>query len=430
MTRNILIAGWTLILLWSLPCGLHAFGHTTQQNMFRNMTTDAFEPKEFAPRLSRSVLERVVHAAQASDGGGLRGAGENLLTEDAFPALPVYVTFNGDDLVKLLRGIAFQQSGVSASQEEEPVLPFREIVPVWTRVDEKHLPKMLVRQSEERRLSVSAPVAEDAATPAAARIAAPAVTARATFSPPERAVLADTLAHWLDEGRRVFLVDIRQPEDFEVFRIPGAMNIPLFAVKTKPFLRSAPVVLLDEGHRPQQSQQACERLRQAGIDAWFLFGGLSAWRDAGHSIQGDVFAQRQLNRLSPRDVMIEQSAWKTWTVLDVSGAEAAGHLPLQTIPVPFEDDRFRFQDALRQVFLDLPAGQPVLVTNQQGEGYDELDTILDEMNIRPVFFLEGGAAAYREFSGQEQLIRNHSWSEKTIYPNPVSCASEEGACDD
>ena len=38
------------------------------------------------------------------------------------------------------------------------------------------------------------------------------------------------------------LVDVRSTDDFQRLHIPGSLNIPLYAVKTKIFLKSFPMV--------------------------------------------------------------------------------------------------------------------------------------------------------------------------------------------
>ena len=48
----------------------------------------------------------------------------------------------------------------------------------------------------------------------------------------------------MKSGKRdMVLVDVRNPRAFETFRIPGSLNIPLFALKTKTFLKTNRLIL-------------------------------------------------------------------------------------------------------------------------------------------------------------------------------------------
>ena len=155
---------------------------------------------------------------------------------------------------------------------------------------------------------------------------------------PAYAVSVDTVMQRLQEQQDLFLVDVREERQFAQVRIPGSLNIPLFAVKTKSFLKTKAVVLVDEGYRPHQLEETCDQLTQAGFEAQFLFGGLNAWRTRSAKeslqrsakeslqrsahvhvlpLQGDVFAQKALNRMPPQALFAEQDG-KHWLLLDVS----------------------------------------------------------------------------------------------------------------
>jgi rhodanese-related sulfurtransferase len=78
-----------------------------------------------------------------------------------------------------------------------------------------------------------------------------------------------------------FVVDVRQPIEFQVERLAGAVSIPLGEVGRRmeelPRDREILCVCLS-GHR---SEPAVRRLQAAGFKAAGLAGGLIAWRLAG-----------------------------------------------------------------------------------------------------------------------------------------------------
>ena len=87
----------------------------------------------------------------------------------------------------------------------------------------------------------------------------------------------------LAEGATV--VDVREPEEYRVARVPGALLIPLSEVSDR--LReiqtdSRVYVICAKGGR---SMAAAEFLRAAGADAVNVKGGTDAWIEAGNTVQ-------------------------------------------------------------------------------------------------------------------------------------------------
>ena len=52
----------------------------------------------------------------------------------------------------------------------------------------------------------------------------------------------------LSSEQKIVLVDVRGRKEFNRFRIPGSINIPLHFIKTKTFLRTKSLVLVNEGY--------------------------------------------------------------------------------------------------------------------------------------------------------------------------------------
>lgn len=80
------------------------------------------------------------------------------------------------------------------------------------------------------------------------------------------------------------LIDVREPDEWEEFRAPGAVLIPLGQVADR--LDEVPAegtvyVICKGGGR---SAKAAEVMRAAGIDAVNVAGGSTAWREAGFPV--------------------------------------------------------------------------------------------------------------------------------------------------
>lgn len=81
------------------------------------------------------------------------------------------------------------------------------------------------------------------------------------------------------------LIDVREPDEWQEFRAPGAVLIPLGQVadRVDEIPTDGPVyVICKSGGR---SAKAVELLRARGVDAVNVAGGSLAWRDAGHPVE-------------------------------------------------------------------------------------------------------------------------------------------------
>jgi rhodanese-related sulfurtransferase len=81
------------------------------------------------------------------------------------------------------------------------------------------------------------------------------------------------------------LIDVREPDEWEEFRVPGAQLLPLADVAER--IDEVPTdgtlyVICGSGGR---SAKAVEILRAQGIDAVNVAGGSRAWREAGNPVE-------------------------------------------------------------------------------------------------------------------------------------------------
>ena len=93
----------------------------------------------------------------------------------------------------------------------------------------------------------------------------------------------DTLATERADGRRLF--DVREPEEYEEVRVPGAVLVPLATVPDElaQFAGGDTVyVICRSGAR---SRKAVQFLRANGIDAVNVAGGTLAWVAADFPIE-------------------------------------------------------------------------------------------------------------------------------------------------
>jgi rhodanese-related sulfurtransferase len=232
-------------------------------------------------------------------------------------------------------------------------------------------------------------------TQAGDAMAAPVSRQSQTISPALAASIPAALSGL--KKKKVFLVDVRRPAEYAKYHIPGSLNIPLFALKAKPFLKSKPVILVNDGFAASRLAAACKRLNRAGFKAAVLPGGLLAWKEKGGRLIGDPFAMQQMNRVPPA-IFMQESRSGDYLLIDaskeknppVAGAmRQAVHLPLLEKQGPA-----KLKKLIRKNSAD--PFRAILICTRDGRSDDLIQRRLAEAGIRRVFFLQGGRQAYEK----------------------------------
>lgn len=88
----------------------------------------------------------------------------------------------------------------------------------------------------------------------------------------------------LKEGvRNYIVVDIRDLKSYEEARIPGAIHIPLETLKNTHKVVTSKANILLYG-REDEVREGLKILKERGIDAFFIEGGIEGWIGAGGKI--------------------------------------------------------------------------------------------------------------------------------------------------
>ena len=98
---------------------------------------------------------------------------------------------------------------------------------------------------------------------------------------------------WLEAGRPITWLDVRQADEFAAGHIAGAINIPYDQVAslTETLPHDQPIVLYCI-HSAHRAPEAAKTLRAAGFEnASVLEGGIVAWEAAGLPIQAAALAK-------------------------------------------------------------------------------------------------------------------------------------------
>ena len=207
-------------------------------------------------------------------------------------------------------------------------------------------------------------------------------------------------------GEALCLLDVRSQDGYRLARIPGSLNLSLFTVKTKGFLRPKRVILVNEGCGHDDLLAECDKLAAAGFVApCVLDGGVRAWQQAGGPLEGEDVASSRVGAITPAQFYFGH-ADDLWLVAGVGdSAEVTGaSLGLAATPVPA--DGAEFMAGLTAALQRDPAARRLLVVSRDGQDYGQLEKALHGFPGPPVFYLAGGAKAYSDFLSQQFAMQN------------------------
>jgi rhodanese-related sulfurtransferase len=241
---------------------------------------------------------------------------------------------------------------------------------------------------------------------------------------PAYAISVEVVFDKLKEKDPPTIVDVREQSQFEAVRIPGSINIPLFAVKTKTFLKARPLILVNEGYAYEPLERTCAHLRNNGFKAWILDGGLAAWNQKSGPLHGDPFQQQGLNKV-PAPVFYTEKAYDNWLIVNITPSKKTtvpSAMP-EAINIPLSKNADSFVSALKKA-VDQRKGNPLLLLmlfNEKGEGYEGVEQPIQEAGITKVFFLSGGLEAYDRFMKNLSVIRQAQDSSKQTIKKCINC---------
>ncbi len=229
---------------------------------------------------------------------------------------------------------------------------------------------------------------------------------------PDLFVNAAALKRQERSGSLPMLIDVRNSADFKAFRIPGSINLPLFAVKTKSMFKPGPIVLFNEGYNNSPLIWECEKLRENGFDATILFGGLTAWKNSKGAVEGDFFAFKDTNQIPGRIWYSEQKN-DCWVCVDAS-PESTGTDPDKTgqtvFPeasrIPYAGPAESFSKQVAQAVKNRKTTgrfYALMVFTQDGSAYPAIEKALKDFPC--LFFLKDGLAGYEKFLKDLELAR-------------------------
>lgn len=207
---------------------------------------------------------------------------------------------------------------------------------------------------------------------------------------------AEILSQQIKQGRDITLVDIRSAEEFNHARIPGSINIPLHFIRTKMFLKQTDVVLITDGYQYNRLENECRKLEELDFKVSILSGGLNCWKQIDGHLEGDMWAHARFDMLTPHAFNLEKD-YEHWVVIDVSMDNSIKDVMPDAVSLPVAEDQPLTLKRIEKSIKKQEEPCCLLFVSEQGRDYENIERIVRKTKLKNVFFLEGGAAAYREF---------------------------------
>ncbi len=215
----------------------------------------------------------------------------------------------------------------------------------------------------------------------------------------------------LNKGEDLLFIDVRRSDEFQKFRIPGSINIPLYSVKTKRFLKPKSLILTNEGYGYRGLEQECEKLQNLGFQSVrILYGGLNHWRDTNGRLEGDFFAIEAINEILPAKYFVDRN-YDDWVVIDVSPKEdETEHELIPDITnIPYSGNDQEFKSKLEEFIgsQDYPLLKYLLIVNGDGQNYWKIkQAFKNDKKISNIFYLRGGLAGYGKYLEEQKAVWN------------------------
>ncbi len=211
----------------------------------------------------------------------------------------------------------------------------------------------------------------------------------------------------VSKGGAVTFVDVRSAKDFAWAFIPGSLNLPLAAIKTRPELQADKFVIVDDGIADAPLLEAAQSLRKQGFShAAVLEGGIRAWKLAGGRLEsrGSATFQAALVSAWRLPQVAQESDW------DFVRIDAPAGIDTQETPIKRWSASWNYHGNKAELVAQAarflaPAERKLLIVAPSDEIYRAVEDSLPPNLARSVFYLHDGFQALQQFSRAQVALQ-------------------------
>jgi len=219
------------------------------------------------------------------------------------------------------------------------------------------------------------------------------------------------IQHMLKKSQKYIFVDIRSKSDYKRIRIPKSINIQLYALKTKQYLKNKNIILANEGVGIKRLLIMAEQLELSGFHSIkILKNGLNSWHKSGGQLEGSVFEFKQLNRITPKD-FFQDKDYKDIIVIEIL---KKNQLPSSlinnsfhfTITANYEKNLFEINKLISKYFQN-SLYFVIICENIKFVNYIEKN--INPLFSQSIFYMDKGIEVYKNFlQDQASIIDGNS----------------------
>lgn len=197
----------------------------------------------------------------------------------------------------------------------------------------------------------------------------------------------------------VTVVDIRPSDQYALWSVPGSLNIPEYAVKTKSYLKSKRLVLMDDGLSNLVLESACKSLFATGFkDVSIVEGGVQRWRQLIETRRGRQAVDR-MQLITPKQYLTVVNEYQ-WLVIalgvDPTATKSLFGRSHHLLHLESGGELSHQLDLLKQKKGSLQ-NYRLLVVSQKGNDYSMEDGKALKSQLDSIYFMEGGLEEYRNY---------------------------------
>lgn len=232
-----------------------------------------------------------------------------------------------------------------------------------------------------------------------------------------------SLQDLLKKDEKIILVDVRSSDEFQKVKIPGSINVPLFTLKTKEFLKQKSLVLINNGLGYRALELECKKLKNIGFQSVrILYGGLNYWRDLKGPLEGNFFDINEISYILPAEYLMDKN-YDDWLVIDISrsASKKENELIPNTVNMSSTENDDNLAIKLSAIITKQKALLPqhVLIVSDDDKKYHNISKIIkNNPDLLNIFYLRGGLADYADYLEKQKAIQP---SNKKIVKKCASC---------
>ncbi|MGD9161468.1 MAG: rhodanese-like domain-containing protein [Desulfobacteraceae bacterium] len=212
-----------------------------------------------------------------------------------------------------------------------------------------------------------------------------------------------------ENNRNILFIDVRDKNEFEEYHIPDSLNIPLYTIKTKRFLRDKNIVLINNGFNLSHLKETGEELITEGYSVKILHGGILSWKKAGGQVTGDPVSIKNLYLVSAKDLYSEiNKGTENLLVMNLTYSPEKDSLienpNINNVSVRDNKDiLIMFNNLVKKK--ETTPYLNVLIANYEGTQYEKIAHVLKGYEDKNIFFLKGGMESYQAFLNQQAMLK-------------------------